>query len=406
MSDDYRQVFKDTIISDDNFVEATFKPQPRVNQASWQKLTLRPVVAKKRRQIQFSYSQATRIIVKNYDGNDLVELLDEILALPLQSLQLKTTHELVRVQFSRKGKAILHRDQVRRPAPPSLAHDRQKAYVLPASLPIGPEKPDPFLYAIGITTKDGIVKANMQRKYRQINQFLKMIEETVAVDALEDSPIRIVDFGCGNAYLTFAAYHYFAHVVGRSVELTGVDVKAHLLESHIETSRNLGWESISFEATRISDFQPAAPPSIILALHACDTATDDALAQGIKNQSRYIFSAPCCHHHLQSQLNPLSSPASFQPVVQHGILKQRLGDILTDAFRALILRIMGYQSDVIEFVATEHTLKNLMIRASKSLPPGDPRSISDYEEMKASWQVVPYLEDLLGDELARFLIHR
>lgn len=403
MSDDYRQLFKNAIIGDKEFVEATFKPQTWPGQAPWQKLTLRPVMIKGRRLVQFSYDQDTRVVVKNYEGPELVDLLDEILDLPLKSLQLKTTREHLHVQISRKGRAILHRDQVRPAGPPSLAHDRQKGYALPAKSPVGQQKPDPYLQAIGVTTESGLVKANMQRKYRQINQFLKMVEETVDIEALEDSPVRIVDFGCGNAYLTFATYHYFAHVVGRPVELTGVDVKAHLLQSHIETSHKLGWEKISFEATKIRDYQPVAPPSIVLALHACDTASDEALAQGIKHHSRYIFCAPCCHHHLQSQLSQVTVPDPFRPVLQHGILMQRFGDILTDAFRSHILHIMGYRSEVIEFVATEHTPKNLMIRASKSIQAGDAKAIGDYQALKAFWKVEPHLESLLGDEFATFL---
>jgi hypothetical protein len=135
---------------------------------------------------------------------------------------------------------------------------------------------------------------------------------------------------------------------------------------------------------------------MVIALHACDTATDDALAQGIKNNSRYIFSAPCCHHHLQAQLNQQPTPALFDPVMRHGIMKERLGDILTDSFRALILRMMGYRTDVIEFVSTAHTARNLMIRAVKTAPVGEPQFAAEYKALKQYWQVTPYLETLLA----------
>jgi hypothetical protein len=134
-------------------------------------------------------------------------------------------------------------------------------------------------------------------------------------------------------------------------------------------------------------------------LHACDTATDEALAQGIKWQSRLILSAPCCHHHLQQQLVQYPSPPQFTPVLRHGVFKERVGDILTDTFRALLLRTMGYRTDIVEFVSTEHTGKNLMIRAVKSSESGNRQAIQEYRDLKGFWQVTPYLEGLLEAEL-------
>jgi hypothetical protein len=148
------------------------------------------------------------------------------------------------------------------------------------------------------------------------------------------------------------------------------------------------------------DFQPAGPPDVVLALHACDTATDEALAQAIRWQCKMVFCAPCCHHHLQQQLQGHQSPSLYEPVLRHGVLSERLGDILTDALRALILRIMGYQADVIEFISTEHTAKNVMIRAIRSVQPGDPRFVREYRALTDLWPVTPYLEQLLAEDFA------
>jgi hypothetical protein len=139
----------------------------------------------------------------------------------------------------------------------------------------------------------------------------------------------------------------------------------------------------------------------VLALHACDTATDEALAQGVKWQSDMIFSAPCCHHHLQQQMNLQTSPSLFAPIMRHGALKERLGDIVTDSFRALILQIMGYRTNVAEFVSTEHTGKNLLLRSIRTTQPGNnQRAIQEYQALKDFWQVEPYLEKLLERELS------
>jgi hypothetical protein len=183
----------------------------------------------------------------------------------------------------------------------------------------------------------------------------------------------------------------------------GVDTKAHLMDRHRATAAQLGWEGMSFLTARIAAFDTEDTPDIVLALHACDTATDEALARAIRWRSRLIFSAPCCHHHLQAQLAAVDAPEPFRPVLRHGILRERLGDILTDTFRALILRLVGYRTEVLEFVAVEHTPKNLMIRAVNTQASAPASLIAEYQAMKAYWGVTPYLETLLGEHLKSVL---
>lgn len=185
--------------------------------------------------------------------------------------------------------------------------------------------------------------------------------------------------------------------------ITGVDIKADLLDQHREKARQLGWDKLTFYHGYIADYQPVDNPDIVLALHACDTATDDALALGIRWGSKAIVSAPCCQHELQQQLCQLPAPNPFRAVMQDGILQERLGDILTDTFRASILRIMGYRTDVMQFISSEHTAKNLMIRAVKTAQVGDPARIKEYVELKSYWRVLPYLEHLLGETFAEVI---
>ncbi len=243
-----------------------------------------------------------------------------------------------------------------------------------------------------MTTADGRIRANQQRKFRQINEFLRLIDETGEIDKVTSRPLRVVDLGCGSAALTFATYHYLTAVKGRAVSMTGVDTKAHLMERHAATAAQLGWDGLRFAAARISDYRPDAPADVVLALHACDTATDEALARAIRWRSRLIFSAPCCHHHLQAQLAAAETPSPFRPVLRHGILRERLGDALTDALRAHILRLLGYRAEVLEFVAVEHTPKNLMIRAVHTGAPPTAALVAEYQALKAYWGVTPYLE--------------
>jgi SAM-dependent methyltransferase len=236
----------------------------------------------------------------------------------------------------------------------------------------------------------------MHAKFSQINEFLKLLEHTEELDAFEKTPVNILDCGCGSAYLSFAAYHYLNDVRGIPARLVGIDVNETLIQKDNAESEQLGYTDACFQRSSIIDYEPDVPPDIVLALHACDTATDEAIAQGIRWQSRLILCAPCCHHHLQKQLQAVEP---FEPVFRHGILKQRMGDILTDAFRALILRMLGYKTDVVEFVSPEHTDKNLMIRAVKRGQQDTAQFVQEYIKLKNYWHVTPYLETLLGDRL-------
>jgi hypothetical protein len=381
---DFQQLVIAHILDEAHFVAATFSGQQHGQTLPWKKVRLRPVLVKQKRHVQISYFDGRQDITKNYRGAELENHLIQLVEMPFSHFQVQAIAGDLQVQITKKGKAIVHHSAAQRTAP-DLSHDRKKQVALPAG------SPDPFLQAVGIMTADSKIKADMHAKYRQINEFLRLVQETDKLDQFEN--IFVVDCGCGSAYLTFAIHYYLnQHVPTRTV---GVDVRAGLLRNHTQTAERLGWHDIRFETSTIIDFQPDSAPDIVLALHACDTATDEALAQAIWWGSPLIFSVPCCHHHLQAQLEGRQI-APFEPVLRHGILKERLGDILTDAFRALILRIMGYQTQVIEFISTEHTAKNLMIRAVKSTTPGDPQFVREYEELKNFWQVTPYLETLLG----------
>lgn len=395
---DYQQLITTQLEQTDHFIQAVFSGRVPNH---YQKITIRPVELKQGMVLQFTYWDGKQDVRKNIPVGDAAAALTDLFPLSWKSITVQTTEGDMTVQFSKKGKAIVHQHAAATPRPtPTLSHDRAKESIL--SLKTSAD----FLHALGMMTSDGRIKADYQRKFRQINQFLQLIEATMDLKnpALwpvspprHDHPLHLVDFGCGNAYLTFAAYHYFNDVLGIPTTLTGVDIKANLIERHRQTSQKLGWERMIFHDTRIIGYQPHTPPDMVLALHACDTATDEALAQAARWQSRFIFAAPCCHHHLQAQLSQQTPPEPFGPVLEQGILRERLGDILTDTFRAQLLRVMGYQTDVVEFIETEHTPRNLMIRGELGGTWGNVEELKLYEALKQFWQVTPYLETLLGD---------
>ncbi len=384
---DYAAVVKQGISTQATFLQATFTKQQ--GSAPYNKVIIRPIVIKAEYLLQFEFHSINKVIHKNYRLTEIDDRLDELLALAFRNIHIKTRTTEVRVQITKKGKALISEHRSLGQPELNLAHDRHKPRLIAAN-----EHPD-YLKAIGLMTSDGTIVASMQGKFKQINEFLKNIDRSGELDNLS-KPIHIVDCGCGNAQLTFSTYYYLNYVLNIPTHLTGVDINAQCMSKHENIAKKMGWDKIEFEVNNIIDFTPAIAPQLVLALHACDTATDDALAQAIKWQSDLIFSVPCCHHNLQTQLDRYLYPAIFEPVCQYGILRERMADILTDTFRSLLLNIMGYKVSVVEFISSEHTAKNIMIRAVKSKTPTDrTSSIDRYKQLKQFWRVQPYLERLL-----------
>ena len=398
MEPDYKKQVHERILNRDSFVRAVFSGGQKGASLGWVKVVVRPVEIKGIIHLQFSYFDEKKDITKNYSYEEAVAKVDELLALPFRNIFVENTTSSLQVNISKKGKALVN--EVRSGVSSTisdLTHDRQKSRLLTA------ENAAPFLKAVGIMTNDGRIRADMQRKFKQINEFLRLVDETDTFKDFKEKPVHVVDFGCGNAYLTFAIYYYLRELLNLDAHVIGVDIKADLIERHRDKAKALGWDQLTFHTGTILGFQSSVIPEVVLALHACDTATDDALAQGIRWNSKLIVCAPCCQHELQEQMSHLPMPTQMLPIFHHGILFERMGDILTDTFRATILRMMGYRTDVTQFVPIEHTAKNLMIRAVKTSPPGNARWIEEYRNLKAFWQVTPYLERLLGKPYTQFL---
>lgn len=392
----YADQVRERILAGESLVRAVFSGCLCGATTPWVKVVVRPVLVRGALRWQVSRFDEEKDFSSNYTAKEIAAQVDELLALAFRNIHVETTTCSLEVRITKKGKPFLREVPLGEPrATVDLSHDREKKRVL--SL----EDSAPFLEVVGILTEGGKIKADRQGKYRQINEFLRLVEETGVFGEEPRKAVHIVDCGCGNAYLTFAVYHYLNHILKLPADVVGIDVKADLLERHREKARTLGWDRLSFEVGRIDEYRPAVAPDAVVALHACDTASDDALAQGIRWQSQLILTAPCCQHELQEQLSHIPVPDPFRAVTRYGILGERLGDILTDTFRAAILRIMGYRTDVVQFVSIEHTAKNLMIRSVRTSEAGSARSVEEYEALKEYWHVTPYLERLLCDELAQ-----
>jgi SAM-dependent methyltransferase len=356
-------------------------------------VTLRPVDLKAGRRYQSSVYDGRTTVVTNLERGELAPRLTELFDAGYASTFVRTLDADLQLSYSRAGAARLTRH---RPSASSIVttHDRPKARLI--------DEAAPFLGVVGITDQHGRIKPTARAKHRQVERFVEILSHTLD-DTSEGTneataggaTIHAVDLGCGAGVLTLAAYHYLAEVRGYSVTMTGVDTKVDLIDRLNTTVAGLGWGGLRFEVGTIADHEPNEPPDLVLALHACDTATDDALARAVGWRSHYVLAAPCCQHDLQAQIDNAAAPSEYAPLLRHGIVRERLGDLLTDSLRAELLRAHGYRTDVIEFVSTEHTAKNLMIRAVRTNRP-DPDASEAAERLAATWGVTPALATRIG----------
>jgi SAM-dependent methyltransferase len=393
-----RPLVTDTVLGAD-FRRATFGGTARGPVPSaWVRVVVRPVELGGQRYLQFAYFEAKKAITKNFPESDLGRRLDEILDVGFARIHLATRSEEVDIHTTKKGKVLIGRRKLEPAAgEPAHAHNRIKQVPLPEG------RADRLLEALGVLTRGGHVRPTMRAKYTQINEFLKQLLHLLDDAGLRSlgRPVEILDCGCGSSYLTLAAYHYLNDVLGIPAHLIGVDVNEEVIRKSIERAQRFGAEHLRFACHRIGAV--AVKPDLVLALHACDTATDDAIAQAITAEAKLLLSVPCCHHHLNEILRPAGPAEVLRPLLRHGLLQQRTADLVTDAFRALVLRIMGYRADVVEFVSPEHTARNLMIRAVRGASQGEKRFVGEYLEMRRFWGVTPYIEGVLGESFQHLL---
>jgi SAM-dependent methyltransferase len=283
-----------------------------------------------------------------------------------------------------------------------MTHDRVKIRLLNPDI----AEVQNFLTAVGIADAQGRIKPSRQDKFRQIEEFVRLLD--IAVNDAEiagalpassaEKPWQLVDLGCGNAYLTLAAYTFLAQVRGEHVRVHGVDVREDSYVRNTELARSLGVDGhVTFEAAYISD-AAQRNADVVLALHACDTATDDALAVAARNSASVLLASPCCHHDLQRQIGS-RVPAPYDVVTGSGILRQRFIDVLTDGLRAQLMRMVGYRVDVVEYVSDEHTNRNLMIRAIRTGASPHRHEVESFDALVEQWQVRPRLAELLAPEI-------
>jgi SAM-dependent methyltransferase len=387
-----RDLVRDAVCGPD-FRRATFAGATRGSAASpWVRVVVRPVEIRGTRHLQFAYFDRKKCVTRNYTADEAGGPLNELLVLGFAGVHLTTVAEEIDLRTTKKGKVLVGRRAT------SAANDEPATHNRVKDVPLPEGKADRVLEVMGILTSGGRVRPTMRAKFTQVNEFLKHLRHVLDDAGLRalGRPVEILDCGCGSSHLTLAAHHYLNDVLGVPARITGVDVNEEVIRKSTERASRFGAAGLNFACGRIDELDTR--PDLVFALHACDTATDDAIAQAVRGQARLLLSVPCCHHALNSQIRPDGPAAVLRPVLRHGILQQRAADLVTDTFRALALRITGYRTDVVEFVSPEHTARNLMIRAVRGLPVGEAGFVAEYVGMKRFWGVTPYIETALGEE--------
>ncbi|MGL4172984.1 MAG: class I SAM-dependent methyltransferase [Actinomycetota bacterium] len=392
---------KPLLLDRDHLIRAVAAGRRRGESPSVRRAEIRPVdLRKKGRVLQVVTFDDYRATTQNTPYGAAHAVVDSLLREPFGSWHIETTDTTIQMRVTKKGAAAVHRSGTSRRDVAVRAHDRAPRQLL--------DPDDPIFTVLGAGAD----------KRRQVDAFLRLLKPVVPVFP-KDRPLRVVDLGCGNAYLTFAAHRYLSSGVtqgppttGESlaglVRTAGVDERPDMLQRNEKLARDIGMPGLTFQVGAIADcvpFSGGATPDLVLALHACDTATDDAIARAVRWKAPVILAAPCCHHDIQRQLaQGPGAPMPYTAMARQPILRERFADVLTDTLRALVLRALGYRTDVVEFVDSRHTPRNALIRAVYTGAPARPELLQEYRALSADWSVHPALARLLDKELTAVLL--
>ena len=370
------------------------------------KVSLRPVEIGGTVKFQIETVDDGRVKVRNAGKDDVGLELGAILAQKgARDIHVMSATGDLHVRVTKKGRSLVSRSAETNREVSILPHDRQK------KVPLASFDSSALLRAIGISDGSGAVRASMRGKYDQVNEFLKIVGEALGADVGKprDRPFTVVDCGCGKAYLTIAMYHYLVHSLGMGdVRVIGIDRRADVISSARKAAEALGVaDRVEFAEADLADFAPRDQDfraDMVVSLHACDTATDEAMARGVEWKARHVLAAPCCQHELQKTLASGRTPPVFSALVRQPILRERMCDLLTDAFRASIMRILGYRVSVVEFVSGEATMRNVMLKCEYGVKPGRSDAVGEYLALRDFWKVTPWLESRLARRLAPFSV--
>ena len=349
------------------------------------KSKIRPLLLKGNLIFQAEEQKGKQAFHKNLSRDEAVIYVENCLNGPFRQAEITCARGKATVLVSKKGKmTVKFKKQARMINQAALEHNRKKQYLLPEGTAV------PFLVDLGVMTKEGTIVHSRYDKYRQINRFLEFIED-ILPRLSREREVTILDFGCGKSYLTFAMYYYLRELKGYDVNIIGLDLKTDVIEKCNSLAIRYGYEKLHFYHGDIADYEGVSSVDMVVTLHACDTATDYALAKAVEWGAEVILSVPCCQHEVNKQIRN----EMLEPVLRYGILKERMSALITDAVRANLLESKGYETQILEFIDMEHTPKNLLIRAVKT---GKRSDAGKTQEMFAALNIHPTLDLLLNEK--------
>lgn len=316
-----------------------------------EKIKVRPLLQKEKLIFQIETFCGHQAFHRNVEPGEACGLIMEAMG-NMRQMQMETSRFLYTVLVSKKGKVTIKKKAFacdRKEI--DLSHNRKKRYILEEGIPV------PFLKDLGVMTEEGRVVHSRFDKFRQINRFLEFIED-ILPELDRDREITVLDFGCGKSYLTFAMYYFLHEQKGYDVRIIGLDLKKEVIRHCSELGRKYGYEKLTFLEGDIAGYTGAERVDMVVTLHACDTATDHALAKAVEWNAKVILSVPCCQHELNGQIEN----DVLQPIFKYGLIKERMAALVTDALRAEYLECKGYSTQILEFIDMEHTPKNILIR--------------------------------------------
>ena len=373
------------------------------------KIVMRPVMIGGVRMFQAEMTDEGQVRVKNFDAAGAADGLEEIIAQKgAREMHLMTATGDLHVRVTKKGHALVSRSAEMNRAVTVQPHDRVK------KLPLTSFDSTALLKTVGIADGEGRIRASMRGKYDQVNEFLRIVGDTVAEEP--DKTFTVVDCGCGKAYLTVALWFYLTLARGfKDVRVVGIDRRSDVIAAargmadRLDVADRVTFVESDLEALDGASEMPEGLDHVdlVVSLHACDTATDEALAKGVEWKARYVLSAPCCQHELQKTITggggADGARHEFAGLLRQNILRERLCDILTDAFRAMIMRMLGFRTQVIEFVSPDATARNIMLKCECGVKPGQAGVVTEYLNLRDAWKVTPWLETRLAKVLCRHL---
>lgn len=352
------------------------------------RIVIRQVMIKNQPQLSFVYSYKTRDITKNFALSEGTGLITKLLGNSFKNANLFTTDEELQINFSKKGKPMLHRNKSTESAAPSHEHNREKQRYL--------ELDRPFLVELGVTNTQHQLIPSMSRKWKQINKFIELFQRSFDSSSLkekEKESVQVLDFGSGKGYLTFAIHDFINNSRNIKAQVTGVELREEMVQLCNSATAKLHLDGLHFHHGDVRSYAPETI-DVMIALHACDIATDYAIHMGIRSNAAIIMCAPCCHKEVRPQMH---NPVMLQPLLQYGVHKGQEAEMVTDTLRALLLEASGYETQILEFVSLEHTSKNKMILAVKrSNASAKPETLAQIKALKAFYGITEQrLESLL-----------